>query len=214
MTSQADLVPPPHVADWLVNLFSPAEGAETILGDLLEEYSQLASKSGTAVARSWYRRQSVKTIAHLFGAGFRNAPWSTAVAIVGGLLLHGFVSGLPGKLLSALTDKYLFYWSAHFKAYMFFATDGMLIAHLILSVFVGCIVALVARGREMVATVTLALVLCSMSGVAYLVSARDWLTAEVLLWMLWQCVGPFALVVGGAIVRTRRSAVTISPSQA
>jgi hypothetical protein len=37
------------------------------LGDLLEEYSYLAPKSGVTFARRWYRRQTVKTIAHLFG---------------------------------------------------------------------------------------------------------------------------------------------------
>jgi hypothetical protein len=211
MTLQADFVSPPRIATWLVNLFSPAEQAETILGDLLEEYSQLASKSGVAVARSWYRRQAVKTIAHLFSNGFRGAPWSTAVAIVGGFLLHGFVTGLPGKMLSALTDRYLFYWSAHFQAYVW-VLKGMPIAHLILSMFVGCIVALVARGREMVATMTLALVLCALVG-----AAMVWVVMHLPLglgWMLWSCADSFAIVVGGALVRIRRAASTTVPSGA
>jgi len=201
MTLQANFVPP-RVATWLVNLFSPAQGAETILGDLLEEYSQLASKSGVAFARRWYWRQSTKTVAHLFGAGFRDAPWSTAVAVVGGFLLHGFVSGLPGKVMSALTDKYLFYWSGHFQAYMW-VLKGMPIAHLALSTFVGCIVALVARGREMVATMTLALVLCALVGTAWV-----WVALHQPLsvgWMLWSSADSFAIVLGGAIVRTLRS---------
>ena len=50
---------------------------------------------------------------------------------------------------------------------MFWATDGMLIAHLILSMLVGCIVAFATKGREMVATMTLGLVLSAMVGVAY-----------------------------------------------
>jgi hypothetical protein len=52
MTSQADFLQPPRIAVWLVNLFTPAEQAESIPGDLLEEYSRLASKSGVAFARS------------------------------------------------------------------------------------------------------------------------------------------------------------------
>ena len=214
MTSQTDFVQPPRLAAWLVNLFVPAEEAESILGDLLEEFSHLASKSGAAVARSWYWRQTVKTIAHLIGAGFRIAPWSTAAAVVGGFVLLGFVSGLPELALFAVLHRYRVF-DHHFDAYVFFATDGILIGHIIASMFVGCIVALVAKGREMVATMTLALVLCVMAGAAYLAwIARHWPTDDAIVWMLWQCAGPFAIVVGGAIVRTRRSAATHLPSDA
>jgi len=215
MTSQPDFVQPPRMATCLVNLFTPAEEAESILGDLLEEYSHLASKSGVAFARRWYWRQTVKTIAHLIGTGFTVAPWSTAAAVVGGFLLHGFVSGLPNKVLSAVTDRYLVYWPSHFEAYKFWATDGMLIAQLIASLFVGCIVALAAKGREMVATMTLGFIYCAMVGVAYVTwTAKHWPVDFGIQWMLWSCAGPFAIVVGGAIVRTRRSAVITRPSSA
>ena len=165
--------------------------------------------SGVAFASRWYWRQTVKTIAQLAGAGFRGAPWSTTAAVVGGLFLMHFVGGLPDKVLSAVTDRYLTYWSNHFKAYVFWATDGMLIAHLILSMFVGCMVAVAAKGREMVATMTLSLVLFGLAVPAYFaVVAENWLMGEALWWMLFQCAGPFAIVIGGAIVRTRRSAAT------
>jgi hypothetical protein len=205
MTSQADFVPP-RIAAWFVDLFTPAEEAESILGDLHEEFSGLVSKSGVALARRWYWRQTVKTIGHLFGTAFGAAPWSLAAAIVGGFLLHGFISGLPDKLLSTITDRYLVYWSGHFKAYMFVASDGMVIAHVILAMFVGCIVALVAKGKEMIATVTLSLILCAM-----IVAAWVWVAAHGrtdVAWMLWSIPGPVAIVIGGAIMRTRRSAAT------
>jgi hypothetical protein len=115
MTSQADFIRPPRIAAWLVKLFVSA-GEESILGDLIEEYTDLALKSGFAFARRWYWRQAVKTIAHLGGNGFRGAPWSTAAAVIGGFVLHRFVSGLPDKVLSAVTDRYLAFWSTHFKA--------------------------------------------------------------------------------------------------
>jgi len=67
MTSQADFLQPPRPAVWLVNLFTSAEEAESIRGDLLEEYFHLMSKSGVAFAQNWYWRQTVKTIAHLVG---------------------------------------------------------------------------------------------------------------------------------------------------
>lgn len=211
MTSSADFVQPPRIASWLLNLFAPPDEEESILGDLLEEFSLLASKSGVAFARSWYWRQAVKTSVHLFGAAFRVPPWSTTAAVVGGFLLHRFVSGLPDKLLSAVTDKYLFYWSAHFQAYMW-VLKGMLPAYLILWMFVGCMVALVAKGREMVATMTLVLVQCALISSAWIWVAMH--RPMGLAWMLGSCADPCAVVLGGAIVRMLRSSGRPLPSGA
>jgi hypothetical protein len=210
MTSQAGFVRPPRISTWLVKLFTSTE-EESILGDLLEEYSDLASKSGIVFARRWYWRQAVKTIAHLVRTGFRGAPWSTTAAVIGGFLLHRFVSGLPDKLLSAVTDRYLAFWSTHFKAYIWML-NGMPIEHLIGSMFVGCVVALAAKGREMIATMALALVFCTLIG-----AAAVWVAAHRpmdVAWMLWSCADPVAIVVGGAIVRMHRSAAATLPSNA
>jgi hypothetical protein len=204
MTSQANFVRPPRVATWLVKLFASTE-EESILGDLLEEYSDLSSKSGIAFAQRWYWRQAVKTIAHLARAGFRGAPWSTTAAVIGGFLLHRFVSGLPDKLLSAVTDRYLTFWSTHFRAYVWML-NGMALEHFVVSMFVGCVVALVAKGREIIATMTLALVVCMLIGAALV-----WVATHLALnvaWLLWSFTDPFAIAVGGIIVRTRRSTAT------
>jgi hypothetical protein len=212
MKSQAQVVHPPRVASWLIDLFGPAKEAESILGDLLEEFTQLASKSGVAFARRWYWRQTARTIAHLADSGFRHAPRSTAAAVVGGFFLHRFVSGLPNKLLSAVTDRYLAFWSTHFKAYLWML-NGMPIEHLIGSMFVGCVVALVAKGREMIATMTLALLFCTLIGAAIVWVATH--RAVDVAWMLWSCADPIAIVVGGAIVRTRRlSSPVVAPPTA
>lgn len=80
----------------------------------------------------------------------------------------------------------------------------MMPAHLVAALLVGCVIALAVKGREMVATITLALVLCSLIG-----SAMVWMATHLpldIVWMLWSFADPFAIVVGGAIVRTRRSA--------
>jgi hypothetical protein len=90
MMSQSTLAHPPRIASWLVELFAPTEHAESILGDLLEEFSDLASKSGLASAHRWYWRQSAKTIVHLFGTGLRIAPWSIVGIVLGGFLLVPF----------------------------------------------------------------------------------------------------------------------------
>ncbi len=202
MTSAADFVQPPRLATWLLNLFSPPDGEESILGDLLEEFSLLASKSGVAFARRWYRRQAVKTIAHIFGTAFRVAPWSTASVVAGGFLLHRFVSGLPDRLLSAVTDRYLVYWSAHFQAYIW-VLKGMWPAQLILSMFVGCMVAFVAKGREMVATMTLVPLQLALVGSAWVWVAMH--RPVGMAWMLLSCADSCAVVLGGAIVRMLRS---------
>ena len=117
MTTQPLFPKPPRLATWLMDLFTPLE-EESIVGDLFEEHSQLASKSGVKFARRWYWRQTAKTIAHMFGAGFRNAPWSTTATVVGGFLLLRLVSGLPNQLLNVITDRYLMFWSTHFQAYL------------------------------------------------------------------------------------------------
>jgi hypothetical protein len=202
VTSQ---IQPPRLALWLVNLFAAGEEAESILGDLLEEYSQLASNAGAAVARSWYWRQAVKTVAHLGGTGFRGAPWSTSAAVIGGFVLHRFVSGLPDKILSAVTDRYLAFWSTHFKAYIWML-NGMPIEHLIGSMFVGFVVALAAKGREMIATTTLALVFCTLIGAAVVWVAMH--RQMDVAWLLWSCADPVGIVIGGAIGRTQRSTAT------
>ena len=187
MTSQAYFVQPPRMATWLLNLFTPAEEGQSILGDLLEEFSYLASKLGVAFARRWYWRQAVKTIAHLAGTGFRVAPWSTTAVVGGGFLLLRFVSGLPERAIFAVLERYQVF-DHHFDAYVFFATYGIATGHVMASMFVGCVVALailasVAWGRPL------------------FVGSLPWQFAD---WV--------AIVVGGAIIRTRRSAATTRPS--
>jgi hypothetical protein len=201
-STQPPSMPPPRIAVWLIGLFTPDKEAEAVPGDLLEEFSHLAAESGVVIARRWYWRQTAKTITHLAGAAFRSAPWTMAAAIVGGFLLHGFLSGLPEKFLSAVTDRYLMFWSAHFQAYTW-VLDGVGIAHLMASLLVGCMAAWAAKGREMVATMALALVFCGMVAAALVwVATRRPIDVA---WLLWASSGPFAIVMGGFIVRTRRS---------
>ncbi|MFZ0958267.1 MAG: permease prefix domain 2-containing transporter [Candidatus Sulfotelmatobacter sp.] len=203
MMPEENFVQPPRVAAWLVNLFTPAEESESIAGDLMEEFSHLASKWGVAFARRWYWRQTGKTIAHLFAAGFRTAPWSIAATVAAGFFLHRLLQRLPGAVLSKATDRYLMFWSAHFQAYLWLL-DGMGMAHLLMSLLVGCAVAWAAKGREMLAAVTLALIFCPMIGAALVwVAMHGRVEGE---WVLWSCADPVAIVVGGLIVRTLRSA--------
>jgi len=209
MKPLAHSVQPPRVAVWLLNLFTIADEEESIQGDLLEEFSQIALTSGFRDARRWYWRQAIKTIPHLAASGFRAAPLSTIAVVIAGYLLGRFAYGLPDKILMAATDRYISYWQIHFKMYVFFSTDGMLVAHLIASMFVGCVVALAAKGREMAATMMLGLVLGAMGAVGVL-----WWIAKTgdssFLWMLGlRCADSFAIVAGGVIVRMYRPHSTL-----
>ncbi len=71
--SQAPFVQPPRIAVWFVDLFIPYEQAESIPGELLEEFSDLASKSGLVSARRWYWRQTAKTIVQRLPFLFANS---------------------------------------------------------------------------------------------------------------------------------------------
>ena len=44
MTSPSFSLQPPRLAVWLVNLFTVPDNAEAIMGDLLEEFSQIAHR--------------------------------------------------------------------------------------------------------------------------------------------------------------------------
>ena len=102
------------------------------------------------------------------------------------------------------------YWSTHFHAYLW-VLKLLWIEYLTASLFTGGIVALAAKGREMVATMTLGVVLCLMIAAGYI-----WLlatTGNVLLLsnLPLQLTDPLTIVTGGIIVRRYRSAVTPMP---
>jgi hypothetical protein len=222
MTPHADWVQPPRAAVWLVTLFTPAEQAESILGDLLEEFSGLASKSGLVFARRWYWRQTVKTIAHLAASGCGSAPWSTTAAVVAGFLLMRFGLALSGQAIEAVLDRYGVYQyladlgreqpSLDVAAYVFWITRGMLIGRVLVAALVGGIVAVAAKRSEMAATMALALFMSALNVVGALANLASTGDYGFLSTLPWSFACSIAIVVGGAIVRTRRSAATARPS--
>ena len=202
MTSQSHFVQPPRLAVWLLTLFALDNEAESILGDLLEEFSLLASKSGVPIARRWYWRQTLKTIFQLAVLGFRTAPWLTTAAVAGGFFLRKVVARLVEPPIFAVLEKYHVY-EHHFSMYMFFASTGIDIGHLITFLFVGFVVAFVARGREMVATMALGLIFGAMVVVSIPVDGDVWYGMP-LSRLMWYFSDSLAIVIAGAIVRTHR----------
>jgi len=162
----------------------------------------------------------VKTIAHLMGTGFRVAPWSVAGAVVGGFLLLwlGFGFGLPERATLAVLDfrsqphVHPYYTWPHAQVRVFWLVCGALIGRLLMSLFIGFIVAAGAKGREMVATITLALIQGVFGAVEFLV----WSASHRYAFLLMPVITPFGVsimtVMGGGIVRKSRSAAARRPS--
>jgi len=209
--AKPSLVQPPPLAVWLVSLFTPYEQAESIPGDLLEEFSSVASRSGVASARRGYWRHSLRTVANLIGAGFRDAPGAIAAAVLTGFLLLMLMlgSGLPEKTAVAILRTQTPYSNAHVQAYMLFLTWGILIAGFVESIIIGCIVAVVAKGREVLATITLFLILSAWTGWGLLRLGGRWPdNANLLPFLVHQFDRAYMFVIGGGIVRKIRSAVS------
>ena len=200
MTSQSHFVQPPRFAVWLLTLFALDKEAESILGDLLEEFTLLGSKSGVPFARRWYWRQTLKTILQLAVLGFRTAPWLTSAAVVGGFFLRGVVGRLVEPTIFAVIEKYQIP-EHHFSTYVFLATTGIDTGYLITFLLVGFIVAFVAKGREMMATTMLALIFGAMVVVVLPSMVRHGIPLSMLMWDFSDYL---AIVIAGAIVRTHR----------
>lgn len=190
---------PPVLADWFVGFFVPEKRGEAIRGDLVEEFSKLASTSGLAAARRWYWRQSVATVAHLTGAGFFAAPWLIAGTVIGGCLALWF--GLEWG------DLALFRINVNLHAHgvrIFWLPWGIHAERFLVMILVGCLVALAVRGREMVTAIALSLVCAAASGFVY----PQWTilhNAEYALPpRMFQVTVSFAILFGAAMVREAR----------
>jgi hypothetical protein len=205
MNSHSSLVGTPRLASSLVNLFTSVAEAETILGDLSEEFFALVASRGASFARRWYWRQTFNTIVHLFASAFRVDLWWTVSLVFGGFCLLRLFGPLPERFIFAVLQKFNVYEN-HFDIYVFFATYGIGIGHALRALITGSIIAMAAKGRELVVTLTLALLLSAMLIAAWLHSINShWSAGETLVWMLWQATVPFGLLVGGILVRTWRS---------
>jgi hypothetical protein len=210
MVTKSSLIQPPRLAVWLVNLFTPYKQSDSILGDLIEEFSDLASKSGMAFARRWYWRQSVRTVAHLIGSGFLGGPWQIAGVVVLGFSLYFFCGGRLEEAVVAFLnfgrhphDNPYYTWSQA-QARIRLIVYGDLVGHLLLSLFIGCIVAVAVKGREMVAAITLAFVLWVPPMAFFLVwSARH--GPFYPLQMIIPLSDSIMILFGGGIVRKIRS---------
>jgi hypothetical protein len=203
MTSQSYLVQPPRLAMWLLTLFALDDAAEHILGDLLEEFTRLASKSGVPFARRWYWRQTLKTVFQLAALAFRTAPWLTTAAVAGGVFLRKLVARRVEPTIFAVLERYQVY-QHHFSAYVFFASTGIDIGHLITFLLIGFVVAFVARGREMVATMSLGFLWGALTVASFPAVVMQSGYGTALSRVMVYFADSLAIVIAGMIVRTHR----------
>ena len=133
--------------------------------------------------------------------------------MVGGFLLANLAFRLPEQAIFAVLDRYQVY-DHHFDVYKFWASDGIVMGLVVLHLIVGSIVALVAKGREMTATIVLGLIRSAMGVIGAVIIFARYEHSWTLWPMLHQFAFAIAIVVGGAIVRTLWLARTTRPSAA
>jgi hypothetical protein len=199
---------PPRIASWVIDLFAFPDDAESILGDLHEEFLDRAAKSEVASARRWYRRQSARTIAHLAVGAIRLGPWWFAATVLLGFLLSWFGAGLPEQLVVALLRTQRPYSNLHVEAYMRFVTYGIPMAIVTQALLIGCIVAVLARGREVIATITLSFI-CATPLVFLLLMMQTTPYPRLVPgfgpYLLLRAEEFFAMIIAGVIVHKFRS---------
>ena len=146
-------------------------------------------------------------------AAVRSAPWLTGIAIVGGFALRKLVAPLIGRSIFAGIERYQAFFQHHFQAYLFFASNGIDIAHILSFLLIGFVVALVARRNEMVATIALALIYAAMAIFASVYVAIKTSDGSLLWRLNWYFADSLAIVLAGAIVRMRRLTATTRPTK-
>jgi hypothetical protein len=158
MATQTSLQPP-RTASWLLDLVSPFDEAESIAGDLLEEYSVYRSDHQLAAADRWYWRQVLRTIFHLMIGAWRTSTWSIGGSVIVGILLLWFSYTLPERFEFAILNWNHMYHIDWYRHVSWMEGYELLIGHLLLFLLIGFIVGLLAKGNELVAAVSFSLLL-------------------------------------------------------
>jgi hypothetical protein len=136
-------VQPPTIAVRLIDLFVPETQNESVKGDLLEEFSDIATNFGEVAARSWYWKHSMKTIAHLM---FRT-PWVIATALLSIVFVNLNVTTV---FMTAKFPQFVTSGDPAFASWLWVALGmfGLLTPSWVL--------AMIAKGKELIATSLLA----------------------------------------------------------
>jgi hypothetical protein len=163
MNSPASPARPPRLASWLLGLFLSDDLATPIAGDLFEEFSEVSRLHSPRAARRWYWSQTLKTIPHIMWIGVRTAPLRLILTTIGGFLLLSATLNLPEWVFFAVVNNHCKYFLMHASAYRFWLVNGIPIGWSVVAAAVGISIALLARGREMIASLTLSALVAAFS---------------------------------------------------
>ena len=221
--SRVQIVQPPRIAVWLVGLFVVEEETGMQQQILDERFSDMASRfGGTDRAGRWYWSQSVKTIAGLVGRGFRTAPWLIVITTLSAAFLLQFATANLQRVIMefiALLNHHVtpHYDSKHAASHLFWMYYIVFVGSLLISLIMGSFVAMVAKRREMIATIALSVVSLIMTVTIFWESVAMHYAVDPSLFpriIVEQLSASFLIVVGGIIVREIRSAAAQSLSEA
>src|SRR5215831_12426387 len=220
--SRVQIVQPPRIAVWLVGLFIVEEQTGMQRQILDERFSDMASRCGTGCASRWYWSQSLKTIAGLAGRGFQTAPWLIVVTTLSGALLLQFVTGNLQRVIMesiSLLNQHVtpYYDSKHAASHIFWMYYTVFVGSLLLSLIIGSFVAMVAKRREMIATMTLSFIslIVTVTEFWVLVAIRAPVNPVFFPRLLIHQIGASLLmIISGIVVREIKSAAGQSLSDA
>jgi hypothetical protein len=128
------------------------------------------------------------------------------LAVIAGFWLTGFATRYSAHAMRIFLDAHRLY-ELHPAAYLFWSKFPLEIGRVLICLFIGALVALLARRIEMVAVLTLVCLQLSLfifAAVSLIASGRPWLD-WFLFMALWNTLGFIATIIGGVIARICRS---------
>jgi hypothetical protein len=173
-------------AQGLLALFTSADRAEGIVGDLTEGRDVHGS--------AWFWRQVLATMVALWGSTFTSAPWATLGLAAAGCFLFAS-SALSGIAAVAFFPQHIGSAVSWIKLSSIWWSGALL---------TGASLAGIGQARGMVACVALAILsegLVTALGVTIL--QRDILRTSSVVFFSIAALAPLALLTGGAVVRFR-----------
>lgn len=199
-------IQPPRLAVWLLELFAAGDQAQPVLGDLLEEFSELASQRGSATARRWIWRQCVKSIPRLIGIQLRQAPWTNSAAVFAGLLLL-WLANMP--LIRQIPMPYGLNWPEPVRLTTLALIPVLPLADLLIPpMLIGWLFARLSGHSGMAVAVLLALAIVTLRTIALLLYGH--VAEPPAVWSLFwladpvgAVVSPVAILLGGVMGRRK-----------
>lgn len=199
---------PPVSAIFLLSLFAPYEQRDAMLGDLLEEVSELAVRSGLRAARTWYWKQTLRSVVHILASGLSSFWTLGAVTACVSMGIAGI--WLTEGLVIAILYRFRVY--LYVDPWWFWLSYAIVVARFVVPLVAGFLAASVAKGREMIATIVAAFVFGAIGlyhlwpfiGGLYLWNDYRFPRPIVAAYLACTFLSPIGIVVGGYIRRVGR----------